>query len=141
MNRRQIHTIFFRYLAVALLLTSYTGAVLFDSLHVIFDHPHHDAHQHCSAEIEASPCHQKVYHNNDIQGCDHSTHLIPERHDCELCDALFAKYFETKKEVGKTSVFNIPDFIPFYKEIKTSSFFFPSISLRGPPQLLSLIHI
>lgn len=135
MNRRQIHTIFFRYLAVALLLTSYTGAVLFDSLHVIFDHHHHDTHQHFSAEIEASPCHQKVYHNNDVQGCDHEAHLIPERHDCDLCDSLFAEFSTSKKEVEKTKIYTTPNYIPCYKEIKIISLSFPSISLRGPPHV------
>ena len=134
MKNRQIHTTIFRYLTVVMLLSVYASAILFDSLHIVFDH-HHDAHQHCSAEIEASPCHQKVYHNNDVQGCDHEAHLIPERHDCDLCDALFAEFYTAKKDVEKIDVFSTPNHIPFFKEIKVTQFFYPSISLRGPPTL------
>jgi len=132
MNNRRTHTNIFRYITVAMLLGIYIGAVLFDALHVVFDH-HHDTHQHCSAEIEASPCHQKIYHNNDAQGCDHKTHLIPERHHCDLCDALFAEFYTTKKYVEKTTVYSTPSYIPFFKEVKIIPFFYPSISLRGPP--------
>ena len=133
MKNRQSHTIF-RYLTVALLLGIYISAILFDSLHTVFDH-HHDADQHCSVEIETSPCHQKVYHHNIVQGCDHDVHLIPERHDCDLCDALFAKFFTTKKEVKQIFVLTAPDYIPFFNGLKIIPFFYPSISLRGPPEV------
>jgi len=135
MKHHKIHTDIFRWLTVVTLLSIYISAVLFDGLHMIFDHHHHDAHQHCSVEIEASPCHQKVYHNNDVQGCDHKSHLIPERNDCDLCDALFADFYDTKKEVEKTDVYSTPNHIPSLKEVKITPFFYPSISLRGPPQV------
>jgi len=135
MKNRKTHIDVLKCLAVVMLLTIYIGAILFDGLHVIFDYHHHDAHQHCSVEIEASPCHQKIYHNNEVQGCDHKTHLIPERHDCDLCDALFAEFSTAKKEVEKTDVYSTPDYIPFFKDLKFTPFFYPSISLRGPPTL------
>ena len=135
MKQNQIHTTIFKYLTVALLLGVYISALLFDSLHAVFDH-HHDAHQHCSVELETSPCHQKVYHNNDdVQGCDHSVHLIPERHHCDLCDALFAKFYTTKKEVEHINVYSTPNHIPFFKDLKITRIFYPSISLRGPPEV------
>ena len=134
MQHRSIYTGFFRRLAVVALLTVYVGVILVDGLHVFFDH-HHDAHQHCSIELETSPCHQKVYHNNIAQGCDHQTHLISEDQDCELCDALFADFYHPKKDLEKTDVFSVPSYTPSFNGVKINPFFYPSISPRGPPAL------
>jgi len=132
MQHRPIYTELFRRLAVVTLLTVYVGVVLVDGLHIFFDH-HHDEHQHCSVELEASPCHQKVYHKNITQGCDHQTHLTFDDSDCELCDALFADFYNPKKDLEKTDIFSIPSYTPFFNGVKIISYFYPSISLRGPP--------
>ena len=132
MQHRPIYTEILRRLAVVALLTIYAGMILVDGLHVFFDH-HHDAHQHCSTELEASPCHQKVYHNNLTQGCDHQTHLIAQESECELCDALFADFYTPKKDLEKIDIFSVPTYTSFFNGIKIISFFYPSISLRGPP--------
>ena len=132
MQHRPIHTELLRPLAVVMLLIIYVGVVLVDGLHVFFEH-HHDAQQHCSLELETSPCHQKIYHHNIIRGCDHQTHLVSEDQDCELCDALIADFYNSKKDLEKTDIFSVPVYTPFLYSVKIISFFYPSISLRGPP--------
>ncbi len=133
MQQRPAYYELLRRLTVAVLLTVYVGVVLMDGLHVFFDH-HHDAHQHCSLEIEASPCHQKVYHNNITQGCDHQTHLIPRDHNCELCDALFADFYKNhQKDLKQTDVLSVPNYVPSLNGIKINDFFYLLIAPRGPP--------
>lgn len=135
MQQRTIYCELLQRLVVAILLTVYVGVVLVDGLHVFFDHDH-DTHQHCSLETEASPCHQKIYHNNIALGCDHPTHLIPKDHDCELCDALFADFYKNhKKFSSKTEIFSVPNYIPSLNGIILKAFFYSVIAPRGPPAL------
>ena len=68
-------------------LVLYTaGTSHLEYLHSMF-HGHDVAVTHSDAQ-EKDPCHRLLYHNDTMQGCDHSSHLIVSD-KCEMCDLVY----------------------------------------------------
>jgi hypothetical protein len=50
-------------------------------------------HLECEFEAENDPCHQRIYHHNQVKGCDHEEHVHAPVSDCKLCDAILSPQF------------------------------------------------
>ena len=122
----------FKVLSVVTLLGIYVAASLFNNLHQFFHHDHHQQ-EVCSAEAEKDPCHIKVFHHNQTEGCKHETHVYSLENRCELCDAILAKYYfpddEIEEIVSKDFLQSKTTFeAPFIFRFSNTS-----NPLRGPP--------
>lgn len=86
-SKEHIKAICSSTLSLAVLL-----ALLAPSLHHLSSHESHDAHGHnhkldtiCSEEAEQDPCHRKLVHDDDSNGCTHDSHVSEEVKACSLC--------------------------------------------------------
>ena len=138
MQRISKHNALFKAFSVASLLGVYVLASFFNNLHQYFHHDHHQQ-EICTADAEKNPCHIKVFHHNQKDGCKHEEHVYSLENKCELCDAILAKYHIPVDRIFNSQESEILHHVNLFEEPFVLKFSTASISLRGPPGSLSLI--
>ena len=73
--------------AFFLILLYLAGNVETGNFHRLLHQHQADLH---SVENENDPCHRKIYHQEVVQDCGHSTHFS-EYNKCKLCDVILIK--------------------------------------------------
>lgn len=135
MRKSDNHISLLKVLSVTTLLVIYVLVSLFNNLHQYFHHNHHQL-EICSAETEKDPCHIKVFHHNQTDGCKHETHVYTMENQCELCDAILAKYYFPDEKIVTHVEDEIFDHFVLFEEPFVLKYSNASIWLRGPPRLL-----
>jgi len=118
---------------IALLLQLiFLGPQLLHVLHQVAIHHQHEVVE-CTLENELNLCHLKLFHNNDIDGCDHKSHIIKEGAQCHLC-AVLSKVNHQKYQLPPVLVSHKEtiSYFPYYHCLLTPGFDY-IITGRGPP--------
>jgi len=97
---------------------------------------HHHDHHHSSVthleEDELNSCHRSLYHNDQINGCSHKTHITLNEDDCSFCDIHFQTVAEKPSQSEIFSVYYYKSLSTIHKTLlRTIITLTPPV--RGPP--------
>ncbi len=134
MNKNKYPYSILKSFAALALLGIYCTVLLVNNLPDFLTH-NSDDHQHefCTPELEKDSCHRNVFHNDEVEGCDHKTHFHPPKSNIDFFKAVVASHFLPKQLTF--DALQLDNFIQLYayKEpfiLKNPNY---SFSLRGPP--------
>lgn len=100
------------------------------------DDGHHHHHEHSSIthfeEDELDACHRSLYHNDQTNGCSHTSHLTEHEEDCDFCDIHFQTTAETLEHSSFSTTYFYKGLITINKSL-IQSLLRITPPVRGPP--------
>jgi hypothetical protein len=118
--------------SVILLLVLYLGGMVEVSVLHRLLHAHKDISKHL-VEDEEDPCHRKIFHDDNVNGCEHNTHVTSTA-KCQECQQ-FVSPVHIALSIPAVKALTLSDTYYYATEISTATFLsFPRPS-RAPPAL------